>query len=477
MSLIKGDKSPNTLRGTADDDTIYGYGSNDTLYGYGGNDDLYGGSGNDKMYGGAGNDTLDGGTGNDKMYGGTGDDAYYVNSTDDLVSEALSAGTDHVYASIDYSLGDNVENLTLNDSAILGRGNELNNELIGNDNDNWLAGFAGDDTLDGGAGNDTMVGMAGNDTYLVDSEADIAFEGSGGGTDTVKASVSYTLLDGSEIEYLYLMNGAATSGTGNSFNNTIVGNSNANTLHGLAGDDIMLGGKGNDTLVGGTGDDTMKGGAGNDTYFVDSLDDVVSEAANAGTDTVYAMVDNYSLPNNVENLTIFALSGTGNSLDNIIRGNTLDNTEYGLAGNDTLRGSNGNDILIGGTGNDTLIGGTDQDYFVFAQSGSTNSDKITDFSHTDDTIVLKDILDGLVSNSIQGLSFNTNNVLNADSYIEGSGKTGNGITDISGIYNDTATGNIYYNPTSDTAGDSVLICTVGTKMATPLDNTDFIYHS
>ncbi|SEM36712.1 Hemolysin-type calcium-binding repeat-containing protein [Syntrophus gentianae] len=476
MSLIKGDKSPNTLRGTADDDTIYGYGSNDILYGYGGNDDLYGGTGNDKMYGGTGNDTLDGGTGNDKMYGGTGDDTYYVDSTDDVVSEALSAGTDHVYASIEYSLGANVEDLTLDGSALLGRGNELNNKLIGNDNDNWLAGFAGNDTLDGGAGNDTMIGMSGDDTYVVDSEADIVVESSGGGTDKIMSNVSYTLLDGFEIEYLYLK-GTATSGTGNAFNNILVGNSNANIFHGLAGDDIMLGNTGNDTLVGGAGDDTMKGGAGNDTYFVDSLDDVVSEAVSAGTDTVYAMVDNYSLPTNVENLSIFALSGTGNSLNNIIRGNTLDNTEYGLAGNDTLRGSNGNDILIGGAGNDTLIGGTDQDYFVFAQSGATNSDKLTDFSHTDDTIVLKDILDGLVSNSIRGLSFDANNVLNTDSYIEGSGKTGNGITDISGIYNDTATGKIYYNPTSDTAGDSALICTVGTATVTSLDNTDFIYHS
>jgi hypothetical protein len=66
-------------------------------------------------------------------------------------------------------------------------------------------------------------------------------------------------------------------------------------------------------------------------------------------------------------------------------------------------------------------------------------------------------------------------VLNAGSYVEGAGKTGSGATDANGIYNNTTTGEIWYNPTSDIAGDSVVICTVGSATAASLDNTDFAY--
>jgi len=85
---------------------------------------------------------------------------------------------------------------------------------------------------------------------------------------------------------------------------------------------------------------------------------------------------------------------------------------------------------------------------------------------------LRDFLDGLTNSNIKGLSF-TSNVLNTGSYVEGTGSTGNG-TESSGIYNNTTTGEIWYNPTSNTAGDSVLICTVGAAAAS-LDNTDFGY--
>ena len=48
----------------------------------------------------------------------------------------------------------------------------------------------------------------------------------------------------------------------------------------------------------------MSGGLGNDTYFVNSAGDVVSEAAAAGTDTVWSSV-NYTLiaGSEVETLT------------------------------------------------------------------------------------------------------------------------------------------------------------------------------
>ncbi|MCW7537037.1 hypothetical protein OOT46_04120 [Aquabacterium sp. A7-Y] len=114
------------------------------------------------------------------------------------------------------------------------------------------------------------------------------------------------------------------------------------------------------------GEDVMVGFAGNDTYNVNSIGDVVVEAAGQGTDTVVSRLANYTLGNNLENLTLDstvagALNGTGNALNNILTGNDAANTLSGGAGNDTLHGGNGNDTLNGGVGNDTLWGGNGLD--------------------------------------------------------------------------------------------------------------------
>ncbi len=491
--------------------------NNDTITGSYGADYLESFAGNDTLYGNGGNDTLDGGTGNDTMAGGTGNDTYFVDSMGDIVIESANAGTDRVNAYVSYTLGANVENLTLYDTATNGTGNALNNVIDGNAYSNTLSGLAGNDTLngyagndilsggdgndklyggagndklDGGTGNDTMNGGADDDTYIVDSVSDVVSEAAGAGTDRVNAYVSDTL--DANVENLYLY-GTATNGTGNALNNVIDGNAYSNTLSGLAGNDTLNGyagndildggagndklyggggsdtlyGKaGNDTLDGGTGNDTMSGGTGNDTYVVNSAGDIVSEGAGCGTDRINAYVSD-TLDANVEKLYLYgtAADGTGNALNNMIYGNAYANTLSGLAGNDTLYGMGGNDKLYGGSG---------QDRFVFGESGSANRDKIFDFSHPDDTIVLKDILDGTTNSSIKGLSF-SGGVLNAGDYFEGDGKTGNGLDDASGIYNNTSTGAIYYNPTDHVGGDSVLICTVGVTTAASLDNTDFTY--
>jgi VCBS repeat-containing protein len=329
---------------------------NDSLVGTDANDLLSAGAGNDRLEGGAGDDWLDGGTGADTMTGGVGNDTYIVDNAHDQVNEGLDEGLDSVESKISYSLGDNLENLSLLGlTSIDGTGNALDNRMVGNDGDNrlygregndLLVGNFGNDLLDGGTGDDTLLGGAGNDTYVIDSIGDSISEQANGGKDSVQSSIDYTL--GAHLENLVLSGEADLSGTGNELANSLVGNRGDNTLVGLAG---------NDRLDGGTGADLLVGGQGDDTYVVDDLADAVVEQSGEGIDHVQSSIA-YTLNSYVENLTLTgaaSIDGTGNELNNTITGNDAVNRLYGLAGNDVLDGGAGADVLIGGIGNDTYV--------------------------------------------------------------------------------------------------------------------------
>jgi Ca2+-binding RTX toxin-like protein len=263
------------------------------------------------------------------MIGGAGNDTYVVDSLGDTVTEQSGEGTDTVQSTVSWTLGVNVENLTLTGTdGINATGNELSNTLTGNNDAN---------VLDGGAGDDTMRGGRGNDTYIVDSAGDTVTENSNQGTDTVLSGVSFSL--GSNVENLTLTGTGDINATGNTLANILIGNAGANVLDG------------------GSGNDTMSGGDGDDTYVVNAAGDTVIEAANEGTDTVQSSVT-YTLGNNVENLTLTgnsSINGTGNDLDNTLTGNTRNNVLTGGAGNDTLAGGLGTDTLSGGAGDDTFV--------------------------------------------------------------------------------------------------------------------------
>jgi Ca2+-binding RTX toxin-like protein len=164
---LRGGSGRDTIRGGGGTDKIYGGSDNDKIYGDAGDDWLTGEGGRDYLHGGFGNDLLDGGSGNDSMVGGAGDDTFVVNATAETVIELAGEGSDTVQSSVTYTLGANVENLTLTAAAIInGTGNSAGNRIIGNGAANILTGGGGNDVLDGGAGNDTLVGGQGADTYL-----------------------------------------------------------------------------------------------------------------------------------------------------------------------------------------------------------------------------------------------------------------------------------------------------------------------
>lgn len=374
--------------GNDDNNTIVGNPGSNTLEGRGGNDLLDGGDGTDSLVGGLGDDTfyvdrladsvvenaeegfdvvnagidytlgshleglvltgtaqsgtgnslnntltgndaanrLDGGAGDDTMIGGLGNDTYVADSSGDVVTETstLTSEIDLVESGVTYTLGTNVENLTLTGVAsINGTGNTAANQIAGNSAVN---------TLDGKAGSDTMTGGDGNDTYVVDSSGDVVSETNSNAAqiDTVQSSITFSL--GQNVEYLTLTGAAAINATGNSSNNQLTGNSAANVLNG------------------GSGVDTLIGNAGNDTYVVDSTADIISETSTVPTeiDTVQANVTR-TLEANIENLTFvgnFVVNGTGNSLPNNITGNGTANVLDGKAGNDTLTGGAGNDKYV-----------------------------------------------------------------------------------------------------------------------------------
>ncbi|MDQ0463479.1 Ca2+-binding RTX toxin-like protein [Caulobacter ginsengisoli] len=230
-NIITGNSGANHIDGGDGDDLIKAGLGNDTLLGGLGADQLLGQDGADNLDGGDGDDRLDGGNGDDILAGGIGNDI-------------LDGG-----AGID----------TMN-------GGVGNDQLNGGDNNDSLTGADGNDVLTGGLGADAMTGGLGDDTFYVDDAGDTTVEASGQGTDTVRATATFTLA--ANIENLIQDGSGNIDATGNGLANTLTGNGGNNSLDGGAGDDIIKAGLGADTLIGGTGNDILVGGGGLDTFVV-----------------------------------------------------------------------------------------------------------------------------------------------------------------------------------------------------------------
>jgi Ca2+-binding RTX toxin-like protein len=112
----------------------------------------------DSLIGTSGVDSLVGGAGGDWMAGGGGNDIYFVDNAMDTVVETPGAGIDTVRTTVSYTLGANVENLSLEGlRGLTGIGNDAANVISGSVNNDKIYGRLGADTLSGDAGRDLFV--------------------------------------------------------------------------------------------------------------------------------------------------------------------------------------------------------------------------------------------------------------------------------------------------------------------------------
>ncbi|NJK51201.1 calcium-binding protein [Candidatus Gracilibacteria bacterium] len=273
--------------------------------------------------------------------------------------------------------------------------------------------------------------------------------------DTVFSSINYTLT--ANVENLTLTGIAPLVGTGNTLNNILIGN---------VGNNFLNGGIGNDTLNGGVGRDTLVGSVGNDTYIIDNIGDLATEAVGAGIDTAQSSIS-YTLALNVDNLVLLGtadLTGTGNTLDNVITGNSGNNILRGSIGDDILIGGAGNDILVGQVSNDTLTGGAGNDRFDYntgrAYSGADlGSDRIDDFTRGQDKIVLG------ATTFVLGPTLDTSEFASVTT--DASAKSSS-----ARIVYSSETGNLFYNANGTVVLGEAVITTLSDRLS--LSISDFI---
>ncbi len=279
--------------------------------------------------------------------------------------------------------GDDTINANSGSDVVLGgRGNDSilggsqSDMLYGNEDNDTIEGGNNEDTIDGGAGMDSLTGDSGKDAftfsdithstiiesdiitdYTIDddvvifTDTNITGIGNGATQITITDDGLQTFLDhnGSSFRItldgvysdadLDLLFGEITNGTSSS--ETIIGGDLGNIINTEGGNDFIESGDGDDLVRLGSGRDTINAGAGDDTI-------------------------------------------SGASQSDVINGET---------GNDSLIGGSSNDFIDGGDDADILEGGSDDDVFIFSDithSTTTTSDRITDYTINEDSILISD---------------------------------------------------------------------------------------
>jgi serralysin len=341
------------LTGSTGDDVLTGDGGNNVLVTLTGNDTAIGGVGNDTVdysglattgvtvsvnafYGGAtkgganGSDGLAlverfiGSTGNDyfslrggayQVTGGTGNDIYIIDNSGTVLTETANGGTD------------------------------------------WVVSAASSTTL---TGNFEYLGMTINNSTGTDTSTT--------GSVTLDALGTGVTLNGGLSDNLYLVHGANATLTDAGGVNTVVAYANTTMSSAFLGTDTMvvvgnnITGTGNNygnTLMSiGTGN-RLVGGSGNEFFIVTAGDEVITEAAGGGFDTVWSQTSVYTMPANVEQLVLLQAGARGiaNAVGSLVVAASANNVLQSGTGSDTLW-SNGQNVTYDmtgpGFGHDTL---------------------------------------------------------------------------------------------------------------------------
>jgi Ca2+-binding RTX toxin-like protein len=324
-------------------------------------------------------------------------------------------------------------------------GDDGDDTLSGGSNNDELYGGGGADSMIGGLGADTFFGGEASDTYVVlpddmdlpaelmaegtdgimsDGSRDMIFEERGEGSDTIYASVSYTMTQArtpgpflfsyyyAEIEALILTGSDNINGTGNSFAQLVQGNSGNNRLDGGGGADSLLGAVGDDTIFGGSGtasgvavndNDSLQGGAGNDWLTGDIGNDTIdggsgadwASYASASTGVTIDLASGFARGGHDEDRLVDVEAAMGGIGNDQFWGDAGDNTLSGGAGADTMDGRSGNDLFYVDNSLDRV--------FELAQGGSETI--ITSVSYAlPDNVEQIVIADGVTGIAITGSS-------------------------------------------------------------------------
>ncbi|MDD5333965.1 MAG: hypothetical protein PHS32_09475 [Rhodoferax sp.] len=422
-STITGTDGADTLNGTMGADNISGLAGNDNINGQGGNDTLIGGDGNDYLDGNAGADSVLGGAGDDYMQGADGsNDTLDGGDGNDVVSYNFSGSNTPVSftASGTSTQPDGLggTDTLLNIEQIHIFGGSAGDTLVGDTRYNWLIGNGGNDTLTGGAGGDTFAfdtSQANGVDRITDFSAednlnlqnftitslsagdDASTLGKGavlvgtptGGVTTIRvgvdatpgADLSFELQGNFTASNFHFSNDAFGANINYAPGINLVGTAGNDQLNGTMGPDTISGLEGNDTLDGQSGSDSVMGGAGDD-YIV---------AADGFNDTIDGG-DGYDIAGyyfgDVNTRVTFTATGTSTQPDGRGGTDTLLNIEelniQGGSAADTLVGDARRDWIMGNAGNDTLTGGAGNDSFAYNMLQASGTDRVTDFSATDD---------------------------------------------------------------------------------------------
>lgn len=441
MPVFTGTLGDDFIGGTDGDDVISGLDGHDNLVGGPattdvGDDVIDGGDGNDIIRGRGGNDTLTGGDGNDYVQGGEGDDIVDGGAGFDRAAFVLLPSDPQVGATVDLNIQGVAQFTGHGWDTLIGiehvSGTALDDVLTGDGGANWIWGEGGMDILNGGDGDDYLRGGEGDDQINGGAGFDrAAFVTLDPGALLVGATVDLNIVGAQDTGHGFDTLTGIEHVSGTEYDDTLTGDGGANWLWGEGGIDVLTGNGGDDLLETGEGGSTLSGGSGVDTAsFYDgaqsfltgatvSLAIAGAQAVAAGSSITLIGIENLSgsLGNDVftGNNGANTLAGqegddtlNGGDGDDVLMGDGMITVDthgtgysgpivsiedvsddgFSVAGNDILNGGKGNDRLIGGAGDDTLTG--DQGHDVFAFSGGSGADVVTDYKKNQDSFELND---------------------------------------------------------------------------------------